>query len=315
MLLRALKTILHDILGDNGCTTQQKVMQAVRMCVAITYGVDSLEHCASYKLLFVDKAVIVARRNAYQSMVAAHNRDKTVITASEINNVLNEVNNSWKDLAIVAEMSSGARIGELLSKSSFADMGRCVAQRGISKSKERDVVVKPVIFQPASNLIVQIGLIREQLADKIADKSISDVKLSRRLNAAINRRIRKLFNRNDITTHTLRKIYAIMSYDKYADKSKYSEIGWVSRVLGHAANNLNTAASYSTIGIVYDLPVKKIEDTDSVVLHNSGLNDGKSAKRVDDVVRALDALGESVSPQTLMNLGFGAQTAYAALRR
>lgn len=318
MLLRALKTILHDLLSDEGFTTQQKVMQAVRMCVAMNYSIDSLEHCASYKLMYVDKTVIVARRNAYQSSIAQHNRDKTRITASEINNVLNEVNNSWKDLAIVVEMSCGARIGEILSKSSFADMGRCVAQRGISKSKERNVVVKPVIFQPASNLIVQIGLIREQLADKIADVRegrISDVKLSRQLNAAINRRIRKLFGRDDITSHTLRKIYAIMSYDKHADKSKYSEAAWMSRVLGHAANNLNTAASYSTVGIVYDLPIKKIEDTDPIVLYNSGLNDGRSARRVDEVISALDALGEEVNPKTLMNLGFGAETTYAALSR
>ncbi len=71
-------------------------------------------------------------------------------------------------------------------------------------------------------------------------------------NIAVNRKLIKLFTeeKERVTSHDLRRIYAHIAYTKHADKVKESEMSYYKRILGHDPHSLsNSVAYYTTVGL------------------------------------------------------------------
>jgi integrase len=231
-----------------------------------------------------------ARRDAYNEKVFERNADKRQIDIKKVYDVMNLARQSqdFLDLAIGLQLACGGRISEILSYGNFTESKTdgYVIQTGILKQRgpdRREEVVKPIIHYTRPQFFEMLGKLREKLSQKLAEikkgKS-THYELSQDFNNKINNRVKSLFG-EALHSHDMRKIYANLSYDLFADKAKTSESSHIADVLGHSPNSLEVSKSYSVVALV-DVP-----KDETAIPRNSRARDGHAYDRLLKTVEAL----------------------------
>jgi len=301
-MLKVVNIILPIIATDS---TIQTIFVNIRKAIKARFNDDANPTVkASYKVMRFDQEKWHANRVRYAEKVVSENRNKRIIPLSKVIEVMELVKDSIGpvDLAIGLQLSIGSRISEILSVSNFeeAKNENEVVQTNILKQRGNDIrthITKPVIHYTRAHFFTMLTKLRHSLNARHYNHSHTD--LSEKYNHQINNRIRSLFNL-DITSHDLRRIYANLSYNIFADKTRISEAAWISDILGHERTSMNTAASYSTISIV-DQPI--IESND--IPRNTKSRDGHTLFRLLKTVEALEKNNMSVSARILKSYGYG----------
>ena len=213
------------------------------------------------------------------------------------------------DLAIGLQLACGGRVSEILSYGTFSESKteHYVIQKGILKQRgpdRREEVEKPIIHYTRFQFFAMLHKLREKLKKKIDDikkgKS-THYELSQEYNNKINNRVRSLFG-EDLHSHDLRKIYANLSYDLFADKAKTSESSWISNVLGHSPNSLEVSKSYSVVSLV-DVP-----KDETIIPRNTKARDGHAYDRLLKTVEALQKNEMPIDSRVLKSYGYGSST-------
>jgi hypothetical protein len=165
------------------------------------------------------------------------------------------------DYVIAVQLAVGSRFIEVARVSEYTDNGdgqiRIVGvakDKGEKETREKKIVVKPVIRLTPARIVDMVSCVRSYLE---AFKDLSLRQLSNRFIPKINKRIKELFpetfthDGKAATSHFLRAIYGNLSW-KIFTRDGETGVGlqyWLSRVLGHKADSIETAQSYSTIQI------------------------------------------------------------------
>ena len=316
-MFKILNTLVPAVASD---ATTQNVYVALRKCVKARWGEDSNVTQKSYSVMRFNQIKWRQQRAEYQAKVVARNNDKRQFNESKIYEVMDYIKDTKTtpdhiDLAIALQLASGGRISEILSYANFKPSKKkhYVVQTGILKSKERKTITKPIIHFTVPVFMTMFRELREKLVveiRKIKRGTLTDYALSQDNNSKINRRISKYFGEH-MASHDLRKAYANMAFNQYADKTKVSEAAYLSDILGHAKDSLDVSTSYSTVSVVKseeDEPEREEENPrDVVVPRNLPLRDGKSGERLAETVRIMRLKGLPVSNKILRSYGYGAK--------
>jgi hypothetical protein len=253
-----------------------------------------------------------ANRAAYNEKVFDRNADKRQIDVNKVYDVMDLARQSEDplDLAIGLQLACGGRISEILSYGNFTESKteNYVIQKGILKQRgpdRREEVEKPIIIHyTRPQFFEMLGKLREKLKKKLTDikkgKS-THYELSQEYNTKINNRVRSLFA-EALHSHDMRKVYANLSYDLFADKAKTSESSWISDVLGHSPNSLEVSKSYSVVSLV-DVP-----KDETVIPRNTKARDGHAYDRLLKTVDALKRNEMPIDSRTLKSYGYGSST-------
>lgn len=307
-MLKMLNIVVPKISND---TTGQNVFLGIRKALKKRYPEDSPVIAKAYKIMQFDQDKWKATRAAYNAKVFGLNANKRQIDINKVYEVMDlvKVSENKLDIAIGLQLSCGARISEILSYGKFSESKTdgYIIQKGILKQKgedKREFINKPLIHYTITEFFVMLERLRNKLRKKIdeIDEGLSThYDLSQEYNTKINNRIKGLFG-EDLHSHDLRKIYANLSYDLFADKAKTSESSWISNVLGHSPNSLEVSKSYSVISLV-DVPKDEAE-----IPRNSKSRDGYAYTRLLKTVEALQKNDLPIDSRALKSYGYGSAT-------
>ena len=359
-LLRLLNKLVPTLYGRDEQAYHGTVAtyKAIRNQIVDTYGIKDPITLDASKLMRVNQRMYKKIIKSYNTKVAAANRgEQKLFNDNVIYKAINKAvtSSDWREIAVGIELASGARINEILSTSTFvkAEQNNWITQTGLSKQlrcvkfkrgmtndeyatavEEKSVsqitsITKPVIGTTSTILLRMIADLREQLAsdiDKINNNDITPYQFSQAKNKTINTVVRKMVP--GATTHTLRAIYANLSYKLYGIDSGQSEAGWVSNVLGHAAGSVQVAASYTKTGVEHSSDTKQDEtllpepvpkpiaaiSLDNIPHNTKGRRDGKAGERILASITALEKAGIKPTAVILRKLGYGSSTISATLR-
>lgn len=307
-MLKMLNTVVPKISND---TTGQNVYLSIRKALKKRYPKDSPVIAKAYKIMQFDQDKWKANRAAYNVKVFDLNANKRQIDINKVYEVMDLVKASENklDIAIGLQLSCGARISEILSYGEFTESKTegYIIQKGILKQKgadKREFINKPLIHYTVVEFFTLLGKLREKLKkkiDEINEGLTTHYDLSQEFNSKINNRIKSLFG-EDLHSHDLRKIYANLSYDLFADKLKTSESSHISDVLGHSPNSLEVSRSYSVVSLV-DVPKDEAE-----IPRNSKARDGHAYDRLLKTVEAFQKNNLPIDSRTLKAFGYGSAT-------
>jgi hypothetical protein len=163
--------------------------------------------------------------------VNAHNGQTKHFDQGQIydimDNLIDKENADFIDLTICLQLACGGRISAILSYAAFktGTLPNHVIQTGILKSKTHKKVEKPVVRYSVDKFLEFMtkmrAMIKPQLRN-VKNGKITHYEFSQDNNSKINRRITKLLGERK-ASHTLRKIYAALAYQQYANKDDVSE--------------------------------------------------------------------------------------------
>lgn len=135
-MLKILNVLIPNI-SSSDATTQTAYLE-IRKCIKSIYGPDSPIVNSSYKTMRFDQDKWRENRAKYQAMVAERNNNKKQYSEDLIYGVMEKIKNkttpSVEDLAIALQLSSGARIGEILTYADFKKIDKNTVQQKIGRA-------------------------------------------------------------------------------------------------------------------------------------------------------------------------------------
>lgn len=359
-LLKLLHRLIPTLAGNDtiGYHTTTAIYKQVRSAIIKKYGATHNITQDSNVLMRVNQRTYKTVMKNYNANVTKKNQGNAdVYDAKTVYKKLDEcaASDDWRHLAIGVELACGARLNETLSYSTFSESDRdgWIIQHGISKqgrlpryekgmthgdylkaveSKNADKITqveKPTVHITPKQLISMVSKLRLALKsdiDKIYDGTQTSTGLAQRLNPRVNKVLKCMLP--NTTTHSLRKIYAQLAYKKYG--SEMSEVGFISKILGHAKGNLSTAKAYTTVrmsggsksndsdvteklnrlcAMVEQLStVRTSVDALDNIPRNQKIRDGKVSDRMAASIVAMRSKGIEPTVKHLRALGYGSGT-------
>ena len=175
---------------------------------------------------------------------------------------------TWADKVILAELSCGARISEIIQESTFTlnDSKDSITQVGIAKSKTPNKTVnKPLLFVTPPEFIELIQQIREQTAPIIMELKNNHPDMTKddiisRLGLTVNKIVATHITSYDhegnripgrLSSHDLRRIYCSIAWQTIGMKlaPMITQNAFISSILGHAASDIAAANSYTNLHV------------------------------------------------------------------
>lgn len=307
-LFKVLNTLIPKIASDS---LIQNTYYKIRQAVIEKYGRDTAMHKKSLSVMRFDQAKWKANRAAYNKKVAEKNHNPVQYDFTQIKDIVMDIYESddVAALGVLLQLCSGGRIGEILYRSTFEkvkEQPHYIKQVGILKSKTLTEVVKPILFLSVSYFLRVFRGFRKCLAEK----GITDAETSASLTSLINTRVKRLFNNSNVHSHDLRKIYADIAFQTFANKQK--DTAYISSVLGHDRHNVQVSTSYLTLSVQMDSNDKSfvqsnIEPAKPVVVpvNDKSIRDGRVFERMAQTIAAMEANGEKVTSRSLAKYNYG----------
>jgi hypothetical protein len=303
-------------------TLAKDLFYQLRMTVVEKYGKDSPEHKKTFEKMRLPKAVYDQQREEYTRQVVAKNNDKKQFDGAVIKSIVLLIAQQTDliDKLILLQLSCGARIGELIYSSDFKDARNknTVRQSGILKTKHIDLVVdKPILYMGKASFLQLFRAVRAEL--KITGNDTKDG--GTKLNSTINARVKHLFKDDSMISHDLRRLYANIAYNIFANTKKTSECAYIASILGHDPLDIGTSKSYTTLhvnnvdkllGVLVrdDSPVSMInnDNDDTAVPVNPKKRDGRVLEYLKRTTDAMSLKGEKITERNLKKYGYSSPT-------
>ena len=312
-LFGVLNTVIPAV-SKNSVT--QDVFKNIRHAVIERFGKfdDEGEKTEMYEkslsLMKFDLGTWRANKAEYIKKIAQANTEPKQYSFDDIKQVLRTTANGDDpiDLLIFLQLCVGSRFSELLHYSNFekTDDKTTIKQVGILKGKDEKVrsVTKPVLFITPANFLTGFEKLRTLLQNE--DNNLIQRK--------VNRRLKKLFNDKDASSHDLRKLYGDIAFKVYGGTSK--DTAYIARVLGHAENSIGVSLSYLTVNVdltdtdkteIIERRIPTLEEVkrDVPVPKNINRRDGKAMNRLLLTISALKHNGEKITARKLKDFGYG----------
>jgi len=225
--------------------------------------------------------------------------------------------NSLESKVILVAMTTGARLIEILHQGKFEeDSPPYIIVSGLAKRRHNKdgSVERPLLLIKYRELIDTIDQIRRE----VATRNTPPDKLSGYWDGRINRFLRRLFGRQDIKLHDMRRVYAALSFKLYAPKDVSFNL-WIKNVLGH--ESLGVSVAYQSIQLTDD-PIEPEPSLGSHVnvhgvmirkLERRKLSDGEHMLRIGRKIDEMRGKGIEPTAPILRSIGIGATLAKTAM--
>lgn len=294
-----INDIYQQLYGSNQATLDGAFSTDVRKPIFTKYGRGSELHKlakSKAKISYAEKGKVIDRAH---KQVILKNSDRIEFTSSQILDLIRECNvspNAYKR-AIGLLLASGARPIELFDKSEFSaykpenpeDLGNnpnWITQNKLAKKREVETAAtKPLIFLTVNQFLESLEFVREELEAEHDLLVTRSGQLDQKVGAKANKVMKELFvGSPKITLYACRGFYSNLSYYLYGRFGTFlganpSLAIWVNQVLGHKAQDLNTANHYTNFDLIDAR--KELEDANQqIVLLKAEVEDIK--ERLDD---------------------------------
>ena len=247
--------VIYKRVYESNKTLDSYFSKDIRVPIAKTFGKKSEAHKLSLKLTklsYEDKGQLI--KEAKETLNEKH-QSAIEFQSEDIKKIIAENINSDDDFrkAVALALACGSRPVELFNEDcSFTIIDDVwVQQNFLAKKRGATVSVKkPIIFMSSQKFVEELNIMRWGVKDeyrKVIDRS---GQLSNTIEAKANKMTKIIFNYQDgITLYSCRKIYAQLSFQEYAKNSIYGDKPtltlWISRVLGHSEDDLETQKHYN----------------------------------------------------------------------
>lgn len=177
------------------------------------------------------------------------NEKQVIIKKTDIDKLFDEVNksNNISDLIVTIMMTTGRRFIETIIstfKPSNDQHHLLFSNRAKERpGKEYPPLRIPLLYLTAKEVLDKIKLLREKIVPKI--KGFTNKEINSSYNKYTNDIVSKFLG-NGTSSHTLRKLYALMCYKEYKNDCSFN--AYIKDVLGH--DNLKTSLNYTTVRII-----------------------------------------------------------------
>lgn len=265
-----INDIYQRLYGSNQATLDGVFSTDVRKPIFTKYGRGSELHKlakSTAKISYAEKGKII--ENAHKQVILK-NSDRIEFTSTQILDLIRECNsspNAYKR-AIGLLLASGARPIELFDKSEFSaykpenpeDLGNnpnWITQNKLAKKREAETAAtKPLIFLTVDQFLESLEFVREELEAEHDLLVTGSGQLNQKVGAKANKVMKELFAGSPrITLYACRGFYGNLSYylcgrfGTVVGKNPSLAI-WVNKVLGHKAQDLNTANHYTNFDLI-----------------------------------------------------------------
>jgi hypothetical protein len=204
----------------------------------------------------------------YANKVIERNQDLIQIDPSQIMEKLATIKDSVKpyEQGVLLMVCSGMRPIELFKNivepidTTYANFSNLAKKRG----KTEFTVKRPILLLTTNEFITKLAQFKEYFANKVIFEE--NGRLSANIITHLNKYTRKIFpniGEEGQASSMLRKYYAVLSYEMFADKKKTNFNVWIKNVLGH--DDLNTSFAYSTINLSPEEKEERDEEKREIV--------------------------------------------------
>jgi len=238
-------------------STSEVVFTEFRKPIRAKYGDNSEIYKQAVYTLGVSRERSIQRKEEYKAKVAQKGmtrRQQTPYFDDEIYKIIDENISSANPLeqVVAVMLATGSRFIEVMKVSEYKKSQQHVNRdlhyitiKGIAKDKanagyENKIVVRPLIRVNNSDIIKAVKSLRDKL-----DLSGDNTKISDRYNSQLNKIVRRIFGRDDTTSHKLRYISSNLAYLLYGEGS--TENVFVQNYLGHESGE--TSRTYQSINV------------------------------------------------------------------
>jgi integrase len=306
-LLKVLNILVPKIAKD---ALTQDVYVNIRKAILYRFGKGEMYE-KSRTIMKFDINKWRENKAVYMKKVADANASPKEYSFTKIKEVLkNTYDGDYVDKLILLQLCCGSRTGELIYFSTYEETkdNQFIIQHKVLKSKVERDVLKPVLFIDTKTFMKFFNETRKQLVEL----GITNAITAQAINTTINHRLKKLFDDDDVSTHDMRKLYADMAYQVYAENEKNT--AYVSRVLGHDANSVQVSTSYLTVNVKLTANDKKIikhMDFNKNIVdvpRNENVRDGKGDERLLLTIQAMKNNNQKITARSLQSYGYGART-------
>jgi len=193
----------------------------------------------------IQKKSQIEERNKF-NLQRLENRQE--FTYDEIINAINNLKKSedYYKLVVCILLSTGRRTTEVIARGNFENSKtpHHISFSGQLKTKDevREAYEIPVLGMTPNALISLVDKIRNM--KNYSDKSNEFI--ASRTNAYVNKAIRTALDRDDVTSETIRCIYAFIAYRLYGNP-QISEAVYCSKILGHVGTPHTFVDNYNRI--------------------------------------------------------------------
>lgn len=290
-----LKKVVEILLPN--VATKRKYYGELRQFLLKSNGGNFETTDKIYDLTFRKLSITREEANAlsqnYQSKVFERNSNKTIYFQEDLIELIHLLKDGDEiDKVLCLQLTCGLRFIEALRTATFTipETGvygiESVRMDGLVKAKAKNArtwTINPIIELSADKVVEMAEEIREYLK-KSKRFDLPKSKLTSIFLKRANERLRAHMH---ITSHELRRIYAVFSYGLFANKTSTSLSVWISNHLGHAIDNLTSSASYSNVSILSKSGEPVVDGVDGKVI---GLT-----KRIERVEERVEGVEEQVA--------------------
>jgi len=313
-LLNVLNSVIPCVVDSKtGDSLEQQFYTNIRQSILKKHGAESVEYKKSMTLMRFNKEKWAANRAKYNASIVEANRVPVIYNWDNVKRAIIELyeSNNHINHLLFLQIAGGSRIGELIYASTFEhdEKNNGLIQHGVLKAKNIRGVKKPSLFIAPVEFIKMFENVREHLT------AYTNAEEAQALNAVLNRRVRRVFKRDDMSTHDLRKIYANIAFSIYEGPA--TQTYFTSSILGHDLKSLTISSIYTTAKInltpaqisqIRNREVLPLIHKNVVVPYNTQLRDGDALGRLKKTIDALNHNGVKITQRLLKSYGYSSRT-------
>jgi len=201
---------------------------------------------------------------SHYKAVVKQNQEPLVFGIGAIHKIKDALIASYElmDKILLVQLCTGSRFVEVLKISTYTvSSNNQITITHTAKTKDTVVITKPCLYVPPATIVDMIQTqIRPEVdaimrvSKNVTLSSAKNALLTSTFNKRANDRLRHMFGLYSTTnphgTHTMRKLYANISYD--VSNKTMTRNAWIQRVLGHSPESLTTSLSYVGTLITWD---------------------------------------------------------------
>jgi hypothetical protein len=237
-------------------TSRRKYLSDVRQIIKKTGNLKLYEASKLDVNFNMDKKERTELAENYKDQVIKKNKNKLQIDLGKIEEKVVGLSTSTNvyDKIILVLLCIGSRPKGVISENTYRVVGSQIEVSNLTKKREGNkntTVLRPVLFVTAEILVKKWDAIRHWTKTrKVINKN---GELSKNINNTLNNRVVKIYpwmaDWNQKSS-MLRKFYATISFEQYADKSKMNFNAYIQEKLSH--ESIMTSFSYSVLNIKRD---------------------------------------------------------------
>lgn len=234
------------------------VFSKINTHIKALFGDNSEEYKRSRKILKLAHEEVEIRVRKAQKRKWEKNENPLEMKRTKLEELSRPVEQSWENLAIKCATCTGLRLIEVLSDTAVNLDLLGIQASNLAKKTKPFEHTRPVIFVSPDIIVEDIKKLRELTFGAFPDlfagpgirrEGITKGRVTQVLGEKLRKHLHSVMPKDKIKFHDLRALYAAVSFSDHAEPTA-SFPCWISRVLGHEPESLESVLNYYPVRII-----------------------------------------------------------------